>query len=602
MSPSVHNGVRLDETDDSVPGFTAVNGRSPPQTLKLSVNGSERRHSRAEATPENDRVQDRRPLSQQPDRSDRPLTPRPPERDTRPSSPAKRKRSLYDEDDEADMYSRPAPRMVRQARSSSSSEEEDDEDDEEDDDDDEEEDDDTLDDDENGESSAQTRDFVARSQRHTSSAGVDQYVVVSRREDEAGGTSRKDRAPDGPQPSESANDYSSTPGYTRAGVQVDKSKRKRQFSKRTKTGCGTCRRRKKKCDEAKPTCNNCVRGGFMCEGYFLKTAWQKPGAPNSHPPLQSKFSYAEHPGIFPRPTTETFPNSRQPLSLDEARSRPLLVEDDRTSTHSSSSWPAWGPPQNRMATALRAFPSYSEQNSYPHGQSSSSIVGSSLPQPPHLSSPQPVITAQLAIQQQQHQQHQPSPLPRIPPPLQKSEKEKMLANTFFKPMAPELRAQRHECKVALDIFNRAVGVGAKDNEQMERFWKVLRPPHTEKLSVTINPEGVMGNDCYIDQPFQCEYGFNLKIGKNVTIGKNCLIEDVAEVVIGDGCRIGPNVTINTMEWSKNAQDRDEGLAIAKMVRLENGVVLGANVLVMPGTHIKSGSVVEPGTILKGEVS
>ena len=31
-------------------------------------------------------------------------------------------------------------------------------------------------------------------------------------------------------------------------------KRKRQFSNRTKTGCQTCRKRKKKCDEAKPSC------------------------------------------------------------------------------------------------------------------------------------------------------------------------------------------------------------------------------------------------------------------------------------------------------------------------------------------------------------
>ena len=31
-------------------------------------------------------------------------------------------------------------------------------------------------------------------------------------------------------------------------------KRKRNFSNRTKTGCMTCRRRKKKCDEARPHC------------------------------------------------------------------------------------------------------------------------------------------------------------------------------------------------------------------------------------------------------------------------------------------------------------------------------------------------------------
>jgi hypothetical protein len=41
------------------------------------------------------------------------------------------------------------------------------------------------------------------------------------------------------------------------GVQhIDPKKRKRQFANRTKTGCGTCRRRKKKCDEAKPECTS----------------------------------------------------------------------------------------------------------------------------------------------------------------------------------------------------------------------------------------------------------------------------------------------------------------------------------------------------------
>ncbi|KAI0116546.1 hypothetical protein GGR51DRAFT_501709 [Nemania sp. FL0031] len=35
----------------------------------------------------------------------------------------------------------------------------------------------------------------------------------------------------------------------------------------TETGCLTCQKRKKKCDESKPECTNCVRGGFVCYGY-----------------------------------------------------------------------------------------------------------------------------------------------------------------------------------------------------------------------------------------------------------------------------------------------------------------------------------------------
>lgn len=45
-----------------------------------------------------------------------------------------------------------------------------------------------------------------------------------------------------------------TPEQRRDGVIQSDKKRKRNFSNRTKTGCLTCRKRKKKCDEAKPEC------------------------------------------------------------------------------------------------------------------------------------------------------------------------------------------------------------------------------------------------------------------------------------------------------------------------------------------------------------
>ncbi|KAM5373332.1 hypothetical protein ACJZ2D_007161 [Fusarium nematophilum] len=43
--------------------------------------------------------------------------------------------------------------------------------------------------------------------------------------------------------------------------------------RRTRTGCYTCRTRRRKCDEAKPECGNCVRLGFKCEGYGLRLKW-----------------------------------------------------------------------------------------------------------------------------------------------------------------------------------------------------------------------------------------------------------------------------------------------------------------------------------------
>ncbi|KAF5553033.1 C6 zink-finger PRO1A [Fusarium mexicanum] len=43
---------------------------------------------------------------------------------------------------------------------------------------------------------------------------------------------------------------------------------------RSKTGCITCRKRKKKCDEAKPRCMNCEKNAVVCEGYHEKQIWK----------------------------------------------------------------------------------------------------------------------------------------------------------------------------------------------------------------------------------------------------------------------------------------------------------------------------------------
>ncbi|KAL4963417.1 Zn(II)2Cys6 transcription factor [Aspergillus stella-maris] len=44
-------------------------------------------------------------------------------------------------------------------------------------------------------------------------------------------------------------------------------KRQKVFSKRSRTGCRTCRVRHVKCDETQPACRNCTTNGWKCEGY-----------------------------------------------------------------------------------------------------------------------------------------------------------------------------------------------------------------------------------------------------------------------------------------------------------------------------------------------
>jgi hypothetical protein len=42
---------------------------------------------------------------------------------------------------------------------------------------------------------------------------------------------------------------------------------------KTFSGCWTCRSRHVKCDEGRPSCARCVKGGFDCQGYDVKLVW-----------------------------------------------------------------------------------------------------------------------------------------------------------------------------------------------------------------------------------------------------------------------------------------------------------------------------------------
>ncbi|KAI9821295.1 MAG: hypothetical protein M1827_004031 [Pycnora praestabilis] len=114
--------------------------------------------------------------------------------------------------------------------------------------------------------------------------------------------------------------------------------------KRTKTGCLTCRRRRIKCGEERPICNNCVKSKRNCEGYNQRVVFKDPmnafrptggalpsnsnhshahqGQPLAGPPLQythtqplSSSNQAPLPTIAPRPVHHYSFNPSQSVSM-----------------------------------------------------------------------------------------------------------------------------------------------------------------------------------------------------------------------------------------------------------------------------------------------
>ncbi|KAJ5009521.1 putative transcriptional regulatory protein [Colletotrichum sp. SAR 10_99] len=56
----------------------------------------------------------------------------------------------------------------------------------------------------------------------------------------------------------------------------DQNRKRANVRKRTKTGCLTCRKRRIKCDEGRPICNNCIKSKRHCEGYNQRVIFKDP--------------------------------------------------------------------------------------------------------------------------------------------------------------------------------------------------------------------------------------------------------------------------------------------------------------------------------------
>ena len=82
---------------------------------------------------------------------------------------------------------------------------------------------------------------------------------------------------------------------TIASPQVTLPKRTRLNVRQSKDGCITCRARKVKCDETKPTCLRCHRAGKTCEGYGVRDRGRQRN-PNSTP-TGAIFSWRDSPPV-----------------------------------------------------------------------------------------------------------------------------------------------------------------------------------------------------------------------------------------------------------------------------------------------------------------
>ncbi|KAL8953200.1 MAG: hypothetical protein Q9222_000935 [Ikaeria aurantiellina] len=441
-------------------------------------------------------------------------------------------------------------------------------------------------------------------------------------------------------------EYGGTP-RTQAQRDLDRTRRKRVFSNRTKTGCMTCRRRKKKCDELHPECNNCIRGGFVCEGYTVRNTWQKPTNNKVPIPLQSKH------GGYPQPISRNMPPSYSRYNQDGGpdyhgpppmgpgmhpghdgeRMKPILVDEDRHQDYNADHQNGQGKP-SPYVKAARPYPSnppYASKYEPSEDRPASNHDNASYPsQDPNSMHPPPNVGGRSNSVHSQYstQSSQPPPHSNVqgiaqtalhlrPSPPQRrndmTERDKMLKGNYYSPFTPALTQDRENCMAAIWRFNNATNPshGASPEERQRRFREIMAcRPTPEPVSngnantqASIMPIGRVGENVVVEAPFHCDYGYNINIGNDVLIGADCRISDTCSVTIGDRCIFSPNVKLVCATYPIDPRRRQGsgGQALGRNIVIEEDCWIGSNVTILAGVRVGRSSTVGAGSLLHQDV-
>lgn len=142
------------------------------------------------------------------------------------------------------------------------------------------------------------------------------------------------------------------------------------------------------------------------------------------------------------------------------------------------------------------------------------------------------------------------------------------------------------------------------NATKDRIWEYnkLRPSMLKERNELLR--GLLGKsdgDTFINQPFYCDYGSNIRVGRRFFANFNFTVLDEAPVTVGDNCFIGPNVSIYTACHSTDPIERNSRREWAKPVTIGDNVWIGGSVTILPGVTIGSNVTIGAGSVVVKDI-
>lgn len=165
-----------------------------------------------------------------------------------------------------------------------------------------------------------------------------------------------------------------------------------------------------------------------------------------------------------------------------------------------------------------------------------------------------------------------------------SNKEKMLNGEYYISWDEELTLEREKAKDLLFEFNNT------------------RPSlRAEREEIIRNMFGGVGKNCWIESPFNCDFGYNITVGDNFYTNTNCCILDCAKVTIGNNVWIGPNVGIYTPNHAFDSKERSDGYEKSLPIVIGDNVWIGGGVNIIGGVRIGENSIIGAGSVVTKDI-
>ena len=165
-----------------------------------------------------------------------------------------------------------------------------------------------------------------------------------------------------------------------------------------------------------------------------------------------------------------------------------------------------------------------------------------------------------------------------------NQKERMLRGLPYKAWLDGLSEERLACSKKIYEYNHL---------PPERWEE--RPALLKQLL------GKTGEEITINEPFHCDYGYNIEVGENFFANYNFMVLDVGKVIIGDNAFIAPNVSIYTAGHPIHPLSRNSGYEYGLDIVIGDNVWLGGSVSIMPGVHIGSNVVIGGGSVVTRDI-